>query len=197
MREWAAGHGVFLAGSVLGRVEGAVLNTAVVYGPDGDFRLTYRKIHLFPPMGEDDLLQAGDELPTGAVRWATVGLAVCYDLRFPELFRGYACKGVDLVIIPTHWPEERIEHWSLLLRARAVENQCFMVGCNGCGEAEGTRFGGRSAMIGPWGQQLAEAGTGEEILSAKLDPLAVCEVREMFPVLEHRQIGLEAPGGEK
>lgn len=168
-------------------------NTSVVLGPDGRVCATYRKIHRFGfGTGEPRLMEAGTELvvadlpaPADAL---TVGLSTCYDLRFPELYRAQLDLGAELFVIPAAWPAPRVEAWRLLARARAIEDQCFVLTCNTAGTHAGVEMGGYSAVIDPWGTVLAEAGTGEEILSVQIDPGAVAQAREKFPVLADRRL---------
>jgi predicted amidohydrolase len=167
-------------------------NTSVVLGPDGSYVARYRKVHRFGfGAGEPKLLEAGEEVvvldlpePAAGLR---VGLSTCYDLRFPELYRTQLDAGAELFVVPAAWPAARVEAWRLLLRARAVENQCFVVGCNTAGTHAGHEMGGRSAVVDPRGEVIAEAGTGEEVLSVTVDPAAVGRVREGFPVLRDRR----------
>jgi predicted amidohydrolase len=168
-------------------------NTSVVLGPDGEVAGTYRKIHRFGfGNGEPVLMEAGadvvvTDLPAPADA-LTAGLSTCYDLRFPELYRLQLDLGAELFVIPAAWPQPRVEAWRLLLRARAVENQCFVVACNTAGEHAGVVMGGRSAVIDPWGTVLAEAGTQEEVLSVELDTSQVARARRDFPVLADRRL---------
>lgn len=170
-----------------------VWNTSVVLGPDGEIEATYRKIHRFGfGQGEPTLMEAGTDLvvtdlpdPAGAL---TVGLSTCYDLRFPELYRAQATLGAELFIIPAAWPMARVDAWSLLARARAIENQAFVVAANTAGTHAATTMGGQSAIINPQGAVLAQAGSDEEILSVQIDPAEVAAWREKFPVLEDRRL---------
>ena len=168
-------------------------NTSVVLGPDGERAATYRKIHRFGfGSGEPRLMEAGadvvvSDLPAPADA-LTAGLSTCYDLRFPELYRLQVDLGAELFVVPAAWPQPRVEAWRLLLRARAVENQAFVVACNTAGEHAGVVMGGRSAVIDPWGTVLAEAGTEEEVLSVHLDVAEVAKARRDFPVLADRRL---------
>jgi predicted amidohydrolase len=168
-------------------------NTSVVLGPDGARLATYRKVHRFGfGAGEPHLLEAGTELVTvslpGHGEHAVAGLATCYDLRFPELFRALLDVGSRMFLVPAAWPAARVAHWSLLARARAVENQCVVVAANTAGTHAGHAMGGRSVVVGPSGDVLAEAGDGEEVLVADVDLAAVDEVRRSFPVLADRRL---------
>lgn len=168
-------------------------NTSVVLDPHGQPHATYRKIHRFGfGSGEPRLMEAGQEIvvtdlpaPADALR---VGLSTCYDLRFPELYRAQLDRGAQLFLVPAAWPAARVEAWSLLLRARAIENQCFVVACNTAGTHAGIEMGGRSAVVDPWGKVLAEAGTGQETLSVEIDPGVVEQARTDFPVLADRRL---------
>lgn len=168
-------------------------NTSVVLDPRGAVCATYRKIHRFGfGGGEPKLMEAGAELvvtdlpaPADGLR---VGLSTCYDLRFPELYRQQLDRGAELFLIPSAWPMARVEHWRLLLRARAVEDQCFVVAGNTAGTHAGVEMGGHSAVVDPSGRVLAEAGAGEETLSVDLDVAEVARVREGFPVLSDRRL---------
>jgi len=181
-------NGLYIIGSTLEKRNGKFHNTATIFTPDGELAGVYRKVHLFAPMGERQYLAAGDEAPVFEFPWGKAALAVCYDLRFPELFRSYALRGAEVMFIPAQWPQARIDHWRLLLRARAVENQMFVVACNRVGESNGTIFGGHSAIYGPWGELIVEGGQEEIILTAVIDLNRVREVREAFPVLQDRRL---------
>ncbi|WP_037574197.1 carbon-nitrogen family hydrolase [Phaeacidiphilus oryzae] len=188
--------GVWLhAGSIVERdPDGPIYNTSLFFAPDGELTHTYRKIHRFGfDRGEAIRMAAGEELVTASTEHGTLGLATCYDLRFPELFRGLLDAGAELLVVPAAWPARRIDHWTLLARARAVEEQVFVLGCNDTGSNGGVPQGGHSIVVGPWGEVLAEAGDGEEVLTVDLDPAAVAKAREAFPVLRDRVLGVVPP----
>ncbi len=178
-------------GSVVERAEdGRLYNTSVLLRPDGSLAAAYRKIHLFGfAGGETTVLTPGTEVVTTDVEGTPVALATCYDLRFPELFRAFVDRGAELFLLPAAWPVPRIAHWSLLARARAVEDQAFVVALNGCGDQGGVRLGGRSVLVDPWGAVLAEAGNDEQVLVADLDLAHVAKTRGDFPVLADRRLG--------
>lgn len=165
-------------------------NTSLVFSPDGELVATYRKIHRFGfAGGEPALMEAGASLETVDLGDGLVaGLTTCYDLRFPELYRAYVDRGVGAYLVPAAWPAARIESWRILLQARAIENECFVFACNTAGTHAKTQMGGYSAVIAPTGDVLAEAGTGEQILSVEIDPDAVATRRESFPVLRDRRL---------
>ena len=175
--------------------DGRLYNTSVLLRPDGSLAATYRKIHLFGfAGGETTVLTAGTDVVTTDLDGTTVALATCYDVRFPELFRAFVDRGAELFLLPAAWPTPRIAHWSLLARARAVEDQAFVVALNGCGDQGGLTLGGRSAVLDPWGVVLSEAGDDEQVITADLDLAQVAKVRADFPVLADRRVGGPAGG---
>ncbi|MEU9009344.1 carbon-nitrogen family hydrolase [Streptomyces sp. NPDC048479] len=202
MAKAASDAGVWLhAGSVVERApDGTLYNTSLVISPTGELVRTYRKIHRFGfDKGEAVMMGAGDELVTVALPGTesspglTLGLATCYDLRFPELFRGLVDAGAQAFVVPAGWPARRREHWRLLARARAVENQAYVLACGTAGTHAGVEQAGHSIVVDPWGEILAEAGPDEEVLSVELDPAKVGTTREQFPVLKDRRLGLAEP----
>jgi omega-amidase len=191
MADLARSHQFYVAGTALeANPAGRPFSTAVLYSPQGALAASYHKVHLWGPLGEPEHMTAGGTLPVFALPWGQTALAICYDLRFPELWRRHADGGAVLVLIPAAWPSRRIEHWRLLLRARAVENQFFVAGCNRAGggsDAGQDRFGGYSLISDPWGRVLVEGGPEPELLSASLDLDEVARARRHFPFLEDRR----------
>ncbi|MFD5144383.1 carbon-nitrogen family hydrolase [Streptomyces sp. NPDC058401] len=184
--------GVWLhAGSFVERAgDGSLYNTALVLSPTGELAATYRKIHRFGfDQGEAVLMSAGESLTTVALPEQTLGLATCYDLRFPELFRGLVDAGATTLVVSAGWPARRRGHWTLLNRARAVEDQSYVLACGTAGTNGGVEQAGHSLVVDPWGEVLAEAGPGEEVLTVDLDPKKVAETREQFPALKDRRLG--------
>jgi predicted amidohydrolase len=154
---------------------------------------TYRKVHRFGfGAGEPVLLQPGEHLVTAALEVdgasTTVGLATCYDLRFPEMFRGLLDAGAELVLVPAAWPARRVAHWTLLARARAIENQQVVVAVNTVGTHAGHEMGGYSQVVGPMGEVVGEAGTDEQVLVVDVDMTTVATARQSFPVLDDRRL---------
>lgn len=185
--------GVWLhAGSFVERAgDGSLYNTALVLSPAGELAATYRKIHRFGfDQGEAVLMSAGESLTTVALPEQTLGLATCYDLRFPELFRGLVDAGATTLVVSAGWPARRRGHWTLLNRARAVEDQAYVLACGTAGTNGGVEQAGHSLAVDPWGEVLAEAGPGEEVLTVDLDPKKVTGTREQFPALKDRRLGL-------
>jgi predicted amidohydrolase len=175
-------------------------NTSVLIGPDGATLASYRKIHRFGfGEGEPALMEAGEDLVTVALPGATregtgtgaevvAGLATCYDLRFPEMFRLLLDAGARLVIVPAAWPAARVEAWQLLGRARAMEDQVVVVACNTAGTHAGVRMGGHSQVVAATGEVLAEAGDDEQVLVVDVDLAQVDSWRARFPVLADRRL---------
>ena len=179
---------IAIYGSLLERRGDAVMNCAAFYDASGELRGVYRKIHLFRLFDEHLWLGEGETATLLEAAWGATGLAICYDLRFPELFRRYAVNhGAKLMLLCAEWPLARVSHWRTLLQARAIENQCFVAATNSCGETGGTVFGGHSMLIDPWGQIIAEAGEDECLLTAEIDLDEVARVRETIPVFEDRR----------
>ncbi len=161
-------------------------NTAVFFSPDGQILGEYTKIHLFRLMNEHKHLSAGDHLTIVETWWGKAGLAICYDLRFPELFRAYALAGVRIVFLPAEWPHPRLGHWQTLLRARAIENQMYVIACNRVGVSKDTHFCGHSCIIDPWGEVIVEAGEDEGLLIANVEMDRVDQARARIPVFADR-----------
>ena len=176
------------AGSYAERVpDGRTFNTAVLIGPDGEIVATYRKRHLFGfATGERTLITAGDALIVAETPLGHTGIATCYDLRFPEMFRDLVDAGAETFLVASGWPTPRIGHWDVLTRARAIEDQAWMVACNGVGSHADITLGGHSIVIDPQGNVVAEAGDDETVLFADVEPGRAREWREAFPVLDDR-----------
>ncbi|WP_327344693.1 carbon-nitrogen family hydrolase [Streptomyces europaeiscabiei] len=196
MAKAASDAGVWLhAGSIPERdPDGLLYNTSLVFSPSGDLAAAYRKIHRFGfDKGEAVLMGAGAELVTLRLPETTIGIATCYDLRFPELFRGLVDAGAEMFVLSAGWPERRRSHWTLLAQARAVENQAYVLACGTAGTHAGVPQAGHSIVVDPWGEVLAEAGPDEEVLTVEFDPTRVATTREQFPALKDRLLGLEPP----
>ena len=180
-------HELYVTGSVLKRVGPAITNCAPLFSPTGEMLDHYDKIHLFGLMDEDRYLTAGDRTPVLDLPWGKTALAICYDLRFPELFRKYALSGAEIIFLCAEWPHPRLEHWRTLLRARAIENQCFLIACNRVGMDRDTHFFGHSTVVNPWGECLLEGDETEALLTASFDLDAVGEARRRLPALRDRR----------
>lgn len=184
----AARHKIHVAGSCLSIIgPNAFANTLVCFGPAGNRLGDYSKVHLYGLMDEDKFLTAGDKTTVIDLPWGAAGLAICYDLRFPELFRKYALTGATMVILPAEWPRPRLAHWRTLLRARAIENQMFVIASNRVGETPSDEFPGHSAVVDPWGKAIVEGDEDEELLTAELCLEEVTKFRNKIPVFEDRR----------
>ncbi|MGW6139143.1 carbon-nitrogen family hydrolase [Streptomyces sp. NPDC055140] len=196
MAKAASDAGVWLhAGTIPERdPDGPLYNTALVFSPDGELAAAYRKIHRFGfDKGEAVLMSAGEELVTVRLPETVLGVTTCYDLRFPELYRGLVDRGAETLLVSAGWPERRRAHWTLLAQARAVENQAYVLACGTAGTHARVPQAGHSVVVDPWGQILAEAGAGEEVLTVEFDAAGVAATRERFPALKDRRLGLEPP----
>jgi predicted amidohydrolase len=205
-RGWARELGVaIVAGSVIERVEGERLarNTSVLVQPDGAVSAVYRKMHMFDvdvggvAYRESALTAPGEEVVVGEALGRRIGMSVCYDLRFPELYRHLSAAGADVIVVPAAFTEfTGRDHWEPLLRARAIENQAFVIAAGQHGtHDDGTVSHGRSMVIDPWGVVLAQAPDGEGLAVADLDFVRMAQVRETLPALRHRRPRLAGPGG--
>ncbi|MCA9972040.1 MAG: carbon-nitrogen family hydrolase [Anaerolineales bacterium] len=187
-------HRLAIVGSCLADLgAGRVGNTAVLWDAGGQIRASYTKTHLFGLMQEDRYLTPGDALALVDAPWGATGLAICYDLRFPELFRRYALDGARLILLPSEWPYPRLAHWQTLLRARAIENQLFVVGCNRVGRDAANEFFGHSCIVDPWGETVLALGETPGVETAVIDLALVDEVRGRIPVFADRRPTLYAP----
>jgi predicted amidohydrolase len=187
-------HRIWINGSMLSlNEEGRVSNTSILFNSEGEKAGLYRKTHLFSLIAENEHMAPGKELTVADTPWGKVGLSICYDIRFPEIFRSYALKGVQLVLSPAAFPHPRLDHWKVLVRARAIENQMYMIATNQAGtEAFGkdsvVTYFGDSCIIDPWGKTVVEAGETEEmLLTATIDMDRVTEIRNSMKVLRDRR----------
>lgn len=163
-----------------------VYNTAYVLDR-GNVAGSYRKLHLFSLMGEDRSLDSGDSVLVAQTSLGKIGVMICYDLRFPELARKLALQGAEIIAVPGEWPKPREEHWRTLLRARAMENQLFVIAANCCGTVGKLDFFGQSMVIGPKGEVLAEAGYESSEPAAVIDPLEMLRWRESITCFQDRR----------
>ena len=174
-----------VAGSVANVRDGKVYNTACVFDRTGECIAQYDKTHLFSYQDEDKFYTPGDSLCTFSLDGVKCGLVICYDIRFPELTRTLALRGVEVLFVPAQWPAVRRYPWETLLAARAIENQFFVAACNSC--ASDTQCGGSSRILDPFGAVLAAADNDETILTAALDLGMVADARAKITVYRDRR----------
>ena len=187
----ARAAGVAIVGSIVLPTATGAANTALLIDREGQVALRYAKSHLIDAYREKEIFEPGRDAPTLAMAGTRVGVAICYDLRFPELFRAFVDQGAEVLVVVAEWPEVRVGHWELLLRARAVENQAWVVGVNRVGEDATTRYGGRSQVVDPTGRVVAIAPPAEEAeLVVDLDLDLLRTLRRDFPVLRDRWMGI-------
>lgn len=176
-----------VGGSVANLRGGRIYNTARVFDRTGAVVAEYDKTHLFSPMGEHRYFTPGDHVCRFRLDGHDCGLVICYDIRFPELTRAMTVPGLELLIVVSQWPDIRIPHLRALTTARAIENQMYLVCCNGCGRAGDTRYGGHSAVIDPWGSTLALAGEEAGAITGDCDFSVTDSIRASIPVFADRR----------
>jgi len=176
-----------VSGTICEPVDGNRFNTCFLIDPAGKITGKYRKIHLFKEIGERNFFSPGWDIGYFDTHLAKIGIAICYDLRFPEVFRQMALSGAEVIFVPAQFPHPRLEHWDVLLRARAIENQLFVVGCNRVGKMEKIEYFGHSMIIGPYGDIIEEAGDGEELITEVIDLERLYNVRKVLPSLSERR----------
>jgi len=199
VRTWARTHGIWLLGGSFPEAvagEERVYNTSFLVAPDGEVVARYRKIHLFDvKLGdganftESKSIAPGEEVTVAETPFGRVGLSVCYDVRFPELYR--AMGDLRLLCVPSAFaPQTGKDHWEVLLRARAIENQCFVLAPAQCGRHSPQRAShGRSLIVDPWGLVLAQAGDRPAVITADCDFEELAAIRQRLPALDHRRLG--------
>lgn len=191
-------HLDLIAGSLVEYVEGQIktANTSAHIGPDGEIKALYRKLHMFDVevdgtvYAESAREQAGDQITvTHTAQGHELGMSICYDVRFPELYRELSSRGATIITVPSAFTLATTrDHWEVLLRARAIENQAFVIAANQIGQhPPGNRSGGRSMIVDPWGVQLAIAPDGEAVITADLDFTLLNDMRKRLPALTHRR----------
>lgn len=186
-------HRMVIVGGGLDKQDGQYFNRALAID-SGVVLGSYRKIHLFSPHAENRHLSAGDAPLIADTSLGRIGVMICYDIRFPELVRYYFYKSTDILAVPSQWPEARTEHWRVLLKARAIENEMFVVGCNRTGVEgslktdESLHFPGDSRIIDPMGETLG-SGTGENApVVAEIELRKVQSMRRILPIRKDRRL---------
>lgn len=189
MKEMAKETGAHLhTGSFPLTANGKYYNASYLLSPEGEVLAGYRKIHLFAfNSRENEILCPGDRVCTVDTPLGHIGLATCFDLRFPEFFRHMVDRGVEIFLVCSAWPYPRLEHWLIFNRARAIENQCILVSANSAGSNRGVTFTGHSMIVDPWGTVLAGCGDEEAIARTRIDSGVVEDARKRFPGLASRK----------
>ncbi|WP_019412601.1 carbon-nitrogen family hydrolase [Paenisporosarcina sp. TG20] len=191
LSDLARKHHIYIVGGSVSTKKGDhFYNTMYVYANDGKFVSEYDKAHLFRLMDEHLYLQAGNKENVFSLGSIQAGGVICYDLRFPEWLRAHALAGAKVLFIPAQWPDTRIDHWKILLQARAIENQCFVIAVNRTGSDPKNHFNGQSMIIAPWGKVLWTGTEQEEYALIDVDFSQVEEVRTHIPVYEDRRPAL-------
>lgn len=184
---WSRRNSTAVAGTLPRMVDGRIYNAMVFIDTDGEIKGWYHKLHLFPLIGEDKVFTAGNRVVTLDTSIGRIGLMTCYDLRFPELCRAMCLEGARMIILSAQWPAVRIEHWKTLIRARAVENQLFLIGANRTGTEGELTFPGGSMIAGPDGAVLALADGEPCVVSSLLDMNDIDTIRKQIPCITDRR----------
>lgn len=190
-QRWALAAHCYVIFSQLEGYKNEFYNTAYTIAPTGDIVSRYRKVHLFAFGGETDLFHPGHRAPPLLqTPWGPWAVLICFDLRFPILFRRLARQGVTCFVVPAQWPENRGDHWLALLKARAIENQCMMIGVNRLGTKEKEHFHGASVIFDPWGNCVTRLRRSTQCALASVNMAMVDKVRSDFPCLslDHPQL---------
>jgi predicted amidohydrolase len=183
-------YGIFVCGGVVTRrPDGRGLNQSVTFAPNRELVARYSKIHPFSYGGETEQYAPGTEVLIYRLGEIAVAPFVCYDLRFPEIFRNAVKKGAQFYTVIANWPEPREAHWLALLKARAIENQAFVLGVNRCGRDPKLAYSGRGQIIDPRGNVLADGGNKEGVFGAEIDLAALLSYRKDFPALQDMKSG--------
>ncbi|TKC19471.1 carbon-nitrogen family hydrolase [Robertmurraya kyonggiensis] len=176
-----------VGGSVSTKRDGKFHNTMYVVGRNGEIVAEYDKAHLFKLMDEHLYIESGQSVNRFTLDGIDCGGVICYDIRFPEWIRTHVLQGAKIIFIPAEWPKKRIDHWQLLLQARAIENQCYIVAVNRVGNDPNNEFNGHSMVIAPWGELLVSKNEEEGIFYANIDMDEVDRVRSTIPVFQDRR----------
>ncbi|SEN21217.1 Predicted amidohydrolase [Mesobacillus persicus] len=179
-----------VGGSVATKKEDRFYNTMYVANRTGNIIAEYDKAHLFKLMDEHLYMEQGKRDNVFELDGTTCGGVICYDLRFPEWIRAHTLAGAKVIFVPAEWPKKRIDHWQLLLQARAIENQCFVVAVNRVGADPNNEFNGHSMVVAPWGEVLINNQTDEGIYYLEVDLQEVEHVRKRIPVYQDRRTDL-------
>ncbi|MFA6530281.1 MAG: carbon-nitrogen family hydrolase [Candidatus Micrarchaeia archaeon] len=183
IKKTAKKNGIWILGTLVEKTKGGNKNAAYLIDRNGRTAKAYHKIHLFPLTEEDKKCVAGSKLAIADIEGIKCGISTCYDLRFPEMFRALAKKGATVIFVVSNWPEKRKEHWLALLKARAIENQCYVIGVNRVGNDGKEDYSGDSRIYGPFGEELLAVGKEEGIFIGEIDLEKVKEIRKTHQFL--------------
>jgi predicted amidohydrolase len=181
--ETAQKYSAHILAGIIEKSEKKFFNALVHISPEGKLVKSYRKIHPFSYSTEDKNYSKGEDTVITKISDFSIGLSICYDLRFPELYRLYAKKKVDIIVVIANWPDTRIEHWRTLLKARAIENQCYVLGVNRVGDDPKLKYPGFSSIIDPMGNEIISVPSEEKIVSAEVLKEKADEVKANLPFL--------------
>ncbi|MCR4429067.1 MAG: carbon-nitrogen family hydrolase [Caldiserica bacterium] len=186
MRSWARTFRFFLLGGTIPEVSGKeIFNTCYLVSPFGEITGSYRKRKLFPLLKEEKFFSPGKEVPIFSTPWGKIGVQICYELRFPEGFKELRVKGANIVFLPAQFPHPRESHWETLIRARAIENQFYVVGCNRVGsDPPSLNYFGNSMIVDPGGEVLLTGRGNECVISLEIDLSKVEKIRKELPLLQ-------------
>jgi predicted amidohydrolase len=188
MRDFSRKNKVWLVGGSIPEFDGEeTFNTVFLIDREGEIRGRYRKMHLYSAMAEDIGFSHGSEMPVFDTEFGKLSLMTCYDIRFAELSRFYAVNGAKIIVTVSNFPRPKVNHWRVLLQARAIENQLFVAACNRVGSAGTSSYFGHSLVIDPWGEIIAEGGEEEAVIHSELDLSSVDSVRGTIPMYADRR----------
>lgn len=187
LRRYARDFSIVILGSYREKNYPKPRNTVVAIGSDGEILARYSKIHLFSPAGEDVFYDAGESIAVFQINGCKCGIAICYDLRFADLFRVYRDAGVQVMLVPSAWPSSRMHHFELFITSRAAEFQMYVAGINTIGTTPVDTYTGGSLIAGPDGEILTRGVEGEELVFTELNPEHVDKIRRDFPVYLDRR----------
>lgn len=190
MSSWSRRLGAYIhTGSFVEKDGDDYYNTSLLLNPMGRIVGKYRKIHLFGfGSREKEILSPGSQIAVINTEYGKVGMCTCYDLRFPEYFRALVNLGAEYFLVASAWPLIRIEHWKLFNQTRAIENQSFVISCNGTGTIDKNQLGGHSMIVDPWGEVLSMGDAKESVIQCEIAPDKVDENRKHFPALQDRRL---------
>lgn len=186
--ETAQKYSAHILAGIIEKSEKKFFNTLLHVNPEGKLVKSFRKMHPFSYSTEDKNYAKGEDIVVTKINEFSTGLSICYDLRFPELFRLYAKKKVDMIVVIANWPDTRIEHWRTLLKARAIENQCYVLGVNRVGDDPRLKYPGFSSIIDPMGNEIISVPNEEKIVSAEILKEKADEVKNSLPFLNDMRL---------